>query len=109
MAARSAKVRAVSEVRDNIKEFRKAALHRGAEIHFGERGRDEVTLISSQSLASLKAQAAGMAQRSARSASRPKRIPRQREFIEAMLAAGPIEGPADLSENHDDYLSGRKQ
>lgn len=101
MAARASKVLTVNEVRDNIKALREAALHRGAVVHFGERGRDEVVLIAAAKFTALE-QEALQARRAAGRRSPPKSL------FEAMRAIGTFEGPPDLSEHHDDYLYGGK-
>jgi hypothetical protein len=96
----------MNQVRDNIKTLREAALHQRAEIHFGERGADEVVLVSATTWAALKAKAHGVA--GPRIPTAGRRASKQLSFVDAILAGGTFIGPSDLSEHVDDYLVQRK-
>jgi hypothetical protein len=102
MAASPKRVLTVNQVRDNIKAIREAALHERAEVHFGERGRDEVVILSARELAALKARAKPPI--TANPAPRGRRRTKHLAFVEAILAGGTFNGPGDLAENVDDYL-----
>jgi hypothetical protein len=106
MARRVKNVLTVTEVRDNIKQLREAALHRGAEVHFGERGRDEVVIIAASALAELK-RGLTRAMKASGGAGR-NRAPEEPPFMAAIRAVGTFAGPPDLSENHGAYLHGGK-
>src|SRR5438445_8261980 len=99
MGAGPGAVLTVNQVRDNLKALREAALFERAEIHFGERGADEVVILATKTLAALKARARGGAS-NARPAERPSPQP---AFVRAILAGGTFAGPEDLSERVDDY------
>lgn len=102
MPAPLTRVLTVNEVRENIKALREAALHRGAVVHFGERGRDEVVLVAADAFVALEHEA-----RRARQRGGVKRGRKPRSLFEVMRAAGTFDGPADLSEHHDAYIHGR--
>ena len=102
MGAAPNHVLTVNEVRDNLKALREAALYERAEIHFGERGADEVVILASKTLAALKQRArrGPASNRSTAVRERP-----QPAFVTAILAGGTFAGPDDLSERVDEYLA----
>src|SRR5438874_12760246 len=94
----------VNEARDNIKRIREAALHERAEIHFGERGRDEVVILSATALAELKERAREAATAAPRSRRDRAGTSKQSRFVAEVLAGDLAEGPSDLAQSVDEYL-----
>jgi hypothetical protein len=84
------RVLTIEEVKQRMKDIRTAAVHYGGVIHAGERGRDEIVIVSTKTWEELTSQSAGAV--SAGAASDPYG-PFARAMAEGRLGAAADESP----------------